>query len=269
VYESAPTPVRVVSEREAEERLARLYNDLDRLETVQRQQKLFEPRSPYQDLVQLRTGNVYTKNPAEEYLVLSANRNNTASINISDWYLESLVTENRAALPRGVLIPTSRRAGRVSNILLKPGENAYLISDDSPNNMSFHENVCTGYFTEFHSFSPNLRLACPYPRDEMTEFANIDLDNDDCYDFVETLNSCRTVDEDLIDAEDLSRRCELFVRDELTYKGCLANHGTEPLFDNVGGWHVYLDRRTDLWREKREIIRLMDERGRVIDVIEY
>jgi len=105
--------------------------------------------------------------------------------------------------------------------------------------------------------------------DDMEEFANIKLDDDRCYDFVESLRACEYVDLDDIDEADLGGRCRTFLDESLNYDGCVANHKNDRSFGDVGDWRIYFDRRTELWRHEREIIRLMDGEDRVIDVVEY
>ena len=258
-----------LSDYEIEQRLQNLYYELDRLTEEVRAAKLREPISPYAGLVTLGSGDTYTSDPGREYLMLYANGSNRSDVNISDWYLESLVTERRAAIPQGARILERERSTRDTDIFLRPGEQAYLMTGSSPLNVSFHENMCTGYLATKYEFYPWINQNCPEPESEMARFARIALDNDACYDYVESLYRCQIVDEDTLEDAGISRACQLFVRDELTYDGCVENHRSDPFFDDSGYWWIYLDRDSELWREKREIIRLMDENDRVIDVIEY
>lgn len=263
-------PQENLSNAEIEQRTYQIYQELDRLSEDLRKAKLREPASPFAGLLDLQSGNTYTENADEEYLMLYAQSSNQSPIDVTGWRLESYVTGKSVRIPRGNRVLERESANNDSDIFFEPGDQAYLISGDSPLNADgFHENACTGYLGEENTFYPWLSLNCPSPITEMEHLGNIALDNDACYDFVRNLQQCRTVDSDAIDAADLNNACERFVDHDLTYRGCVDNHQYDPFFDNVGYWWIYLGRNNDLWRTEREIIRLLDASGRVVDVIEY
>lgn len=265
--QSAPEPA--LSSREVEHRLAQLYRELDALEEEARVARLFAPPSPYRDMVRLGRGNAQADDEAREYVTIDASSGNQRALAVTDWYLESYVTETRAGLPHGIRIPDGRFDRSREDIFLRPGERAVVATDASPLGFSFRENRCTGYFARQVETYPSLSRRCPQPEDELAGFTTIALDNDDCYEFVEGIARCATVTEEAIKQARVSRQCELFVRDMLTYEGCVLNHRHDPLFDNVGSWRIYLNRNDELWRQEREIIRLIDQNDRIIDVVEY
>lgn len=277
---TTPTPSPRLSDEEVEQKLVKLYRELDGLQEDLREATLREPASPYTGMVTLRIGNAKRTNPEEEYLTLLARSNNTEALNISDWFVESYVTEERAAIPEGARILKSQHGKETAPIYLEPGERAYLITSESPFNISFRENNCTGYLSKLEDVYPRLTPRCPDPEAEMLRFARIDLDNDSCYEFVEDINRCEIIDEDDVDEADISGACKKFVNENLNYEGCVENHRSDLQFDELGYWRIYFDRERDpddededqsrdLWRKEREIIRLIDERDRVVDVIEY
>ncbi len=255
--------------KEIEEKVARIYRELDTLTEELRVAKLQEPVSPYAGTIDLRASNARDINPDTEYLSLRANAQNTTTINISNWYLESYVTEEHAALPQGDRSMDRWRHPEPHDIFLEPGEDAYILTTESPINTSFHENMCTGYIAQSKTIYPGLVNSCPRPMDEMKRFAHIPLDDDSCYDFIERIYTCTTPTDDAIDDADLSRACIRLIETTLDYDSCVERHKNDPYFDDTGFWHIYLGEDDDLWREEREIIRLMDENDRVIDVIEY
>ncbi len=267
--QTPPPPSPRLTDEEIERRLVSLYRELDTLSEELRETKLREPISPYVGLVRLNIGNARDTEHEREYLTIRADSQNTAPLNISDWYVESYVTEERAGIPQGDRIIERWRSPASDDIYLLPGEEAYLMTGDSPIDASFHENVCTGYLESKEDFYPSLASYCPAPLDEMKRFAKIDLDNDSCYDFVERIRYCEIVDDDVLDDADLTNSCNRFILENLDYNQCVANHRYDPLFDNVGLWRIYFERRDELWRTEREILRLMDENDRVIDVVEY
>ncbi len=265
--EPAPSPR--LSDYEIEQNLSMLFRKLDSLNEELRKAKLREPASPYVGQVKLSIDNAGETAPEREYLSLHAMYSNTTDIRISDWYLESYVTRESVTIPSGDRVLERWRRPINEEIYLAPSEEAYLITGESPINASFHENKCTGYLASEEEFYPYLGRSCPYPLDEMKRFANIALDNDECYDFVERISSCEVPNNDAIDDAELGGACRRFIENNLNYDDCVANHKNDPLFDNVGSWRIYFERDDDLWRYEREIIRLMDENDMVIDVIEY
>jgi hypothetical protein len=255
---------------EIERSVADIYKKLDALEADMREAQLREPASPYHTMVTLRRGNVYADDPEQEYLVLQADRQNTSDIPISHWYLESYVTGERAFIPDGTRILEKWRSPIESAIYLPPGETAYLVTGDSPIDTSFRENMCTGYLAYEGDFVPGLRRSCPRPADELERFGDtIDLDNDECYEYIERLGTCVTPEEETYTRAKIGGACSTFVEHTFNYNDCVLLHRYDPFFARDGYWRVYLGERDALWRDEREIIRLMDEEDRVISVIEY
>lgn len=265
-----PAPdVPKLTDTEIERRVADLYYTLDGLREDLREARLREPESRYRGRVTLSSGSGRETNPDREYLMLYANGNSTSSINISNWYLESYVTGETATIPQGDRVLMKWRSPQYEDIRLEPGESAYLITGESPLGFSFHENKCTGYFRTERNFSIQPNSYCPNPMDEMLGTEMIDLDDDACYSFVERMRTCEVPDEDIIDSTRLTSSCRRFLNNYFGYNNCVAQHVSDPYFDNVGYWHIYLDQNSNLWRDKREIIQLKDEFDHVVDVIEY
>lgn len=252
-----------------EQRLAKISHELDTLKEKVRQEKLREPASPYRGLVTLSSANARSTDTKTEYLTLRAGKVGDQGIAISNWYFQSYVTDETAAISDGDRVITKWRQPLEGPIVLLQNEQAYVITNESPLKASFHENTCTGYLRSEKDFYPSLRMSCPAPLDEMKRYGNIALDNDACYDFVGGLNRCSTPEDEAVDDANINGSCRRFVETSLNYNGCVTNHVNTPLFDDVGNWYIYLNRDEDLWREKREIIRLMDEHDKVIDVVEY
>ncbi len=258
-----------ISNAEAEKGIQKLYKELDGLKEDLRVAILHEPISPFYGEITLKKGNARDTNPEREYLILETNRNNSNNINISNWYLESYVTEKRASIPQGTRLLKSLQSTKDSDIYLAPNEKVYLLTTETPLRVSFHENKCTGYIKQTEYVYPSLSRKCPRPTDEMLNFASIKLDDDTCYDFVESIKTCEYVDDTKIDNANIGNRCKRFAEEYLNYNGCVKAHQNDPFFDDVGYWRIYLNRKDELWRYEREIIRLMDENDKVISVLEY
>ncbi len=258
-------PQPILTPQEAEVRIAELYDDLKELKLTEREKKLWGTPSPYRELIDLRAGDVWSKDPDTEYLVLRSTGANGSSINISDWYLESYVTKERAGIPQGDRVIEKWRSPKFEDIYLAPNEEALLITGDSPIDASFRENMCTGYLNEEEDFLPPLSNRCASPMEELESYCLIKLDDDKCYDFIERLGTCEIPEERDVPGG----RCTLFAENTFNYNDCVENHKNEPFFTRDGYWYVYLGRNDELWRGEREIIRLIDENNRVVDVLEY
>lgn len=261
------TPQQTVAEKE--NRIVELYQNLDTLKDEARVSKLWGTPSPYRDIVTLAQGNVWATDPDEEYLTMRYEKDSGSDINISDWYVESYVTRERAGIPEGDRVLETWRRPEYVDIYLRPREEALLITGDSPIKVSFRENLCTGYLSAEKDFFPQLVNRCTSPIDELKDYGRIRLDDDECYNFVESMGTCDIPSERRMQDADVDGRCESFIDMTFDYNSCVSNHKTDPFFTRDGYWYIYFDRDEDLWRGEREIIRLMDESGSVVDVLEY
>ena len=257
------------SNSEIQAELEDLYDELWQLEQKVDSALRRQPESRYTGAVRLSRSAATSKDPDREYLTLTLDRD-ARPINISAWYLESYVTDKRMALPNGTKV---YRDGGVINqtrpIILEPGGRAYLITGDSPVGVSFQENICAGYLREDERFYPGITYSCPRPIELLERYGNIDLDDDSCYEFVRRAGRCQNIEEDDPRIDDLSGRCERFVREYLNYNGCVAAFSWRTDFHDEGDWYIYFERDEERWRERREIIRLMDQYDEVVAVVEY
>ena len=268
---AAPEP-EPLDEAAVERDIARKYRELDSLTDDLRTIILWEDRSPLEGQVRLSRGNVFTEDYDREYLVLRASGSNKDSVDISGWLIESYVTDEGGTIPFGTRLYQKGRVNATAPILLEPGETAYVITGESPVGISFHENRCTGYLSEFQDFSPSLTRSCPRARDLFEElfFTNDNLYFDDaCYDYMRSVSTCEIVDiDDLLRDDDITEGCKLFVEQELNYNSCFDRNVHTPYFDD-GQWYIYIGRTGELWKRDRDILRLFDRSGRTVDVLEY
>lgn len=245
--------------------LGEMSDEVARLEDEVKDARLWGVRSPYAGTVRISQGDTTTDDEDRENLTIF--NNGTEAISISGWRLVSEVTGESARIPEGAELPRSGRINETAPIILEAGAHAIVVSGDAPTGVSFRENMCTGYFEQYQDFSPALTRSCPYPKDEMEQFGNIDLDDDRCYDFVSTLPYCEVARVEAQDAR-IGTACEAFVESTLTYSGCVANHRYDQSFKSRT-WRVFLESSNDLWREEREIIKLIDHEGKTVDVMQY
>lgn len=256
-----------LSMRDIGSEVADAHTEVSQLKEEVRLAKLWGVVSPYKDIVSLSRSSVTTYDPDEEYLTLSLSSDAETGVTLSGWILESTVTGRRESIPLGARLPRNNRINTESPIVLEPGEEVYLITGSSPIGTSFHENACTEYFAQYQDFHPSLSSSCPNPLDDMKDFGNISLTDDSCYEAVESFSSCKVPSRDEV-SKGLSSECRSFILNNLTYAGCVANHSTDPSFIE-GSWFVYFEKDRELWREEREIIRLLDREGRTVSVLEY
>ncbi|GMU73818.1 MAG: hypothetical protein AMXMBFR44_0170 [Candidatus Campbellbacteria bacterium] len=256
--------------------LERIEQELEELTRLVAQAREEQNRSPYYGDITLRRGNTRADNPREEYLIIRSNRRDGDPIFISGWKLESLVSGNRATLPKGVALLEDDRPWRgEKNVFLLPGESAVVNSAYASGiNTGFLTNACIGYLEENRDFTPGLRNNCPLLEDEPLaanlfppSFFDDDDDFDACWDAIEDAPMCRKAFPDLDTDIDELKDCRAFIRKYATYEGCVALHKTDP--DFLGDeWRLYLGARRDLWRSEREAIALFDHNGFVVDILE-
>lgn len=244
-----------------------LYDELWEIEQEYDAVKRRQPVSGYADNVTLQKTSVY-REPKYEYLTLK--NDSLVDINISEWYLESYVTDKKVAIPDGVAL---YRDGGVLNkeadIILKPGQRAYLITGESPIGVSFQENSCMGYIAREESIYPSISYQCYDPDYLRKRYSDIELDDDSCYDFISSVWRCETVSMDEPRVLELSGKCRRFIDEHLNYNRCVDNFQNRTEFDDVNDWYIYFEKDEKLWRQKREIIRLIDGNDRIVDVVEY
>jgi hypothetical protein len=225
--------------------------------------------SPYAGKIDIVRGTAKTFDRTKEYLTLTATKKNIYDITITGWSLESYVTGVRVTIPIGIPPTADGLAVGGIPIQLRPGDIAYVQSGYSPAGFSFQESICTGYLAPEGTFSPALKSSCPLPLDELGRFGTDIRTDSDCRNFIGTLKRCEVTESNALQDADLSRSCRSFIESTLTYSDCIDLHKNDPAFSLVGAWRVFLRQRGEIWRSEREIIRLLDADGRVVDYIEY
>lgn len=224
--------------------------------------------SPYKGMISIERSTVGPRaaDVNKEYVVLKATRQNNQSVRITGWTIESLITKRSMKIGEATILPRSGVVNSESPLYLPPGEKVIISTSRSPIGSSFRTNKCTGYFEQFQDFTPRLMRSCPYPEDELVDFSTIPFTDDSCYDYVDRLPRCQMV----LDAlpPNLSNSCNIFINENISYTGCIENHRNDPDFFGKE-WRVFLNRDEELWREKREILRLLDNNGKTVDVFTY
>lgn len=269
----------VEDRREVQGEIYDLEQELEDLEDEVVQARLRGTVSPFEGMVYITTSsNGQVSLPQEEYLTIEAAYGNDVDLTITGWRLQSVMTGNTATIKAAAELPIMGKVNTQTAIVLPPGGRAVVTTGSSPIGTSFRINTCTGYFEQFQNFSPPLSLSCPNPDEEFQAFFREDsvtvLDKkedayDICRDFVRSIPECTIYRKDSRDVEpSLPAACQSFVRNQFSYQGCLNNHRYDSDFYE-DDWRIYLGSRSELWRDKREIIRLLDAEGRTVDVFSY
>ena len=201
--------------------------------------------------------------PSQEYVVLQASPKNKYDVAITGLTLKSKVTFLGEEIPKAWKLPFPANEGSGEIVTLRPGEKAYIISGHSPNGQSFQLNKCTGYFEQGMNFVPSLPLRCPRPVDDPLPLPPNTL-SDACYDYLKTLGRCKVPPSSVPTKLRADGSCQAHIFSKISYNQCVTYYKNDRGFFQ-GEWRIYLGRNTRLWKDKREIIELLDENGRTID----
>ncbi|MFZ2555436.1 MAG: hypothetical protein WAZ27_04180 [Minisyncoccia bacterium] len=250
-----------------EYQLAVLEEEYDHLNRAASETRTFGNASVHSGFISLvGAGGIRSDEVHDEYLEIAADSRNTTSVDISGWSLESALSGARVYLPGGSASFLMGTASTLGPIALDPGGLAIVSSAASPVGVSFRENSCTGYLSQFQTFNPALAGECPTPSSilPLTE-ENLRIYGDGCFDVVNSLQAC-AFPQNLPDT--LYASCRTFLADKLSYNGCVQQSRSRSTFlKNM--WRVYLGAETELWRNSHDAIRLLDAAGRTVDVFVY
>ncbi len=208
----------------------------------------------------LSIGAASSEDPDREFIDLIVSFSNQEKILITGWSVENSKGE-RFQIGTGTRLPFSGQPNPQDAIQLDPGARAHITTGLSPIGTSFRTNLCTGYFEQFDDFEPRLREDCPRPEDED---AARGLEND-CIDFLETIQSCRQPFEIPFGTDN---ECRNYANTKINYATCVDLHrGEAEFFENE--WYIYLGRPSEIWKERRETIILRDREGKIIDTLSF
>ncbi|MCW9054914.1 MAG: hypothetical protein OQJ98_02985 [Candidatus Pacebacteria bacterium] len=224
--------------------------------------------SPHWGLVTIEhsTGGMKNTSPEEEYLVLNTSYKLGDPISITGWELQSMTTNKAAVIGQATQVSTSGNINIESSVVISAHDRLYITTGQPPTGYSFRVNKCSGYFEQFQDFTPTLSKQCPYAKDELM-FADDDpyLFGSECLNYIERLPRCIMPLEAL--PIGFPNSCALFITEKINYNTCVKNHRDDADFLE-DEWRIFLKQSDELW-EDRDIIRLLDENGKVVDVFSY
>ena len=201
-----------------------------------------------------------------EYVIIQASNRNASAIDITGLTIKSRVSLIGHTIGNGWLVYFPNTTGDGEPILLRPGGRAYLISGRPPNGVAlpkfggFQLNLCTGFLEQNLNFYPSLPLQCPNPKDGPLP-ADI---SDDCYDYLARLRRC-VVPTSVPKYLESDGSCRAYAFNKINYGQCVTDYRNHPNFFR-GEWRIYFRRTSKLWRDRKEVIELLDREGRLIDV---
>lgn len=243
------------------ERVEKRNNKNDKKEIIS---KPASEESKYKNKVVIDLARSKESDPLKEYItIFISSRADFDSVNISGWGVKNSKGE-KFKIGEGSRLPYSSSVNTKENVFLKKKEKANIITGRSPIGTSFLTNICAGYFEQFQDFSPSLKQNCPHPKNE----SNINSSglNDVCLDYIEKLPVCRIPLSQK--PFNLNNECLNFMEENINYNTCVKEHR----FDNnfyTGTWMIYLNRDKEIFKQKREIISLYDESGKLVNSASY
>lgn len=249
------------------DKLDALQDQYDQLYAQAKQAKNFGEPSPHRGEVKFGYNTATENSVAAEFVTLEANYQNTAPVSLAGWTLQSAVTSVRVPLPQAAPLFIGGVLNAASPVTLSPGEQAIVVSGRSPVGVSFRENKCTGYLNELQSFVPQLERNCPVPADDLSITAeNIRAYGDECIDYAKNLAQCHFPGLD--QAPSVLPDCKALLLNRFSYNGCVQSHKLDTGFQSKT-WRLYFGVGTNLWRDTHDVVRLLDEEGRTVDVLTY
>ena len=229
--------------------------------------KTFGTPSPYRGQITFTGHDFGESNQNAEYLQLQANYRNTAPVTLSCWTIQSAVSGSRISIPQAASPFISGVLNNVIPVTLGASEYATIVSGPSPVGVSFRENTCTGYLAELQTFAPNLEIACPAGGGELpVNTENIQIYGEACIDYVKNIPQCHFPGTN--QSANVSNACKEFAANVLSYNGCVNRHKGDAGFATKS-WRLYFASGVELWGNSHDVIRLLDDHGRTVDVLTY
>lgn len=228
----------------------------------------FGETSPYWGLVTIKKSSSGPRQTTAktEYLTLDISYKLSEPLTITGWKLQSMISNETVSIPEATKVSTSGNVNIEQPIVVSARDELYLLTGYSPIGNSFQINKCSGYFEQFQDFTPSIQKQCPLPEDEFV-FAESDplRFGDACLTYIENLDQCHTPLEAL--PLGFSDSCAIFITEEINYSSCIQNHRNDDDFFEPE-WRVYLKHDQEVWNN-RDIIRLLDNNGKTVDVFSY
>jgi hypothetical protein len=225
-----------------------------------------QTHSPYYGMISIQYVNQNSQ-ASYEYVVIQMSQSATTSAQISGWKLQSLSSGQGTSIQtNGVQLYFQNQVNGDGPIVINPGDTIYLITGTSPIGYSFRLNKCSGYLSQFQTFTPYLSTNCPVPKVEASTSIPHIVGNNACLDYIDSFPTCQEQTTPL--PLNWSYECTNFITTKLNYASCVDSHKNDSDFYEKE-WRVYLNRGQTLWQSEREDIVLYDNNGKIVSELKY
>lgn len=227
--------------------------------------RLYQP-SPYSGSVVFldRVSNIKESDPNREYFVLLVSNALAKPIIITDWRVFDRQGKISYNFPKGIKVLGSSHEV-FEPIIVQPGHAIVVSSGRSPISNSFRVNKCSGYRSQFKKFTPGIKTSCPEPMREFLEYESIPFSDNECYEAVTSLSACTTV---VVIPPGITKQCKDFLGSVMTETGCVARHRNDPDFF-APEWRIFLNSERELWKNRDNVLYLLDENGLLVATMVY
>jgi len=62
--------------------------------------------------------------------------------------------------------------------------------------------------------------------------------------------------------------CAVFIGSKINYNSCVKKHKNKKGF-YTASWRLFLNRGKELWKSRRETLKLFDSNGKLVDTVTY
>ncbi len=204
-------------------------------------------------------------NASQEYITIRVSSGAGTTVDVTGWRIASIASGASVAIPKGTALYFLDSKNQEDDIILAPGDIAYINTGLAPNNVSFKVNKCSGYLTQSQTYAPGINTSCPLARDEDLSKIPKYVSNDACFDYIDSYPTCKVQTTPLPAA--WSPECKDFIT-HLSYSSCIATHKGDKDFYKPE-WRVFLKRTQPLWKSERENIVLYDNDNKIVDSLTY
>ncbi len=198
-----------------------------------------------------------------EFVEINASSLNKNPLNITGWSIKTLNNNFSRFVGTGSELILQGKVSEEKEILLYPGEKAFLIPGGSPVGISFKLNKCIGYFEQFQDFYPELPKFCPHPG-----FDEYSVSGGDkyCDAFLKSIPRCNAYVKEF--PAEMSYACKVIINSRLNYNSCISESSGDKDFKK-GEWRVYVEGDEFFSKGRNDIISIYDQKGRLIETLFY
>jgi hypothetical protein len=199
--------------------------------------------------------------PEKEYVEVEVVQPNLSGADATGWVLENSQGEKASLGPISVL-PISGKVNSTEPLKIKAGDHLLISTGRSPIGVSFRVNKCSAYMEQFQDFVPPISGECPY----ITFERNFGALDSKCQVFIQSIHPCEANTRPL--PSDVTASCKSFLDSTANYNGCVATHKNDADF-YMKEWRIFLGKGTELWAQPNDMVFLLDEKGKLIDMLKY